>query len=290
MKKTDLFKYAFIAFALTVFVSCEEDDKNADDYQTYDNHIVLEGEDNLRDLGGFIGEDGKRVLYRKLFRSGELSALTTADQTTLENLGIAQVFDLRSDAEVATQPDALPASIEWLHYALSEDVHGGESDDLSYEEQMALFMQQLATGALTVDQVMASTYVADDFKIDQWKEIFDVLEEGKTSLWHCTAGKDRAGMTTFLVLSSLGVSEEDCVADFMKSNDYLAATIAATTAYYEAQYGATVAAVMAELGGVKQNWIEAFVNDINTNHGGMAAFLDELGVDVAKMQANFLEK
>ena len=38
-------------------------------------------------------------------------------------------------------------------------------------------------------------------------------------LWHCTAGKDRCGVITAYVLSSLGVSTEDIMTDYMISNE-----------------------------------------------------------------------
>lgn len=53
----------------------------------------------MRDLGGFVGQDNKRVLYRKLFRSEELSRLTEADKDSLNSLGIEQILDLRTDSE-----------------------------------------------------------------------------------------------------------------------------------------------------------------------------------------------
>lgn len=284
--------YLLAAFALSALASGSDDNKTGNEYKVYENHIFLEGEENMRDLGGYVGQDGKRVLYRKLFRSGELSALTEADKTKLSDIGIAQVFDLRSDVESKGQADNLPRSIELIHFPLSGDASGNEGGDseLSYEEQMQLFMQKLASGEMSVDDVMAKTYIADSLKVAQWKRIFDKLETGKASLWHCTAGKDRAGMTSVLVLSSLGVSEEDCIADFLKSNNYLADYINSNKLQLTEAYGAKAAEAIIPLMGVKRSWIEAFIKDIKTKYGSIAVFLEELGVDTIQMQENYLER
>ncbi|MFV0346242.1 MAG: tyrosine-protein phosphatase [Bacteroidales bacterium] len=292
MKKNYSLMYLLAALALSALVSCSDDDKSGDEYKVYENHISLEGEDNLRDLGGYVGQDGKRVLYRKLFRSGELSALTESDKTTLSDIGIEQVFDLRSEVESKDQADNLPTSVELIHFPLSGDASGNEGGDseLSYEEQMKLFMQKLASGEISVDDVMAKTYIADSLKVAQWRKIFDKLETGKASLWHCTAGKDRAGMTTLLILSSLGVSEESCIDDFLKSNDYLADYIKTYKAQLTEAYGTEAAEAIIPLMGVKRSWIEAFIKDVKTKYGSIAAFLEELGVDTIQMQENYLER
>lgn len=286
MKKINFLVIALIAI-MFAFISCEKNDNEPkEEFIVYNNYINLAGEDNMRDLGGYIGQDGKRVLYRKLFRSGYISELTEADKDSLTNMGLEQVLDLRSYGEVNGEPDNIPLSVDWFHRPLLD---GEETDTVDNAAQLAGMMQYLSYG-ITVDQMMLQTYVVDSFKIAQWKIIFDDLETGKSSLWHCSAGKDRAGMTAVLVLSSLGVSEEVCIADFMKSNDYLADAITEQTAQIAAYYGDSLANVIKPLFGVEQSWIETFLNDIETNHGGMTAFLEELGVDIELMQEKFLEK
>src|SRR5690606_13359798 len=102
----NLFGLFFIGLsALTV--SCSSDDNNSDSqYIVGENHIELTGEDNMRDLGGFTGAEGKRVLYNKLYRSGELSALTAEDLTIVSGLEIKNVIDLRTESERTEKPDA----------------------------------------------------------------------------------------------------------------------------------------------------------------------------------------
>ncbi|MFR0985293.1 MAG: tyrosine-protein phosphatase [Frisingicoccus sp.] len=53
--------------------------------------------------------------------------------------------------------------------------------------------------------------------------MFDELlaQEEEATLWHCTAGKDRAGIASILVLSALDVPEAVIEADYFKVNDFL---------------------------------------------------------------------
>lgn len=55
-------------------------------------------------------------------------------------------------------------------------------------------------------------------------KIFDILlaNQDGSVLWHCTAGKDRAGFGTALVLSALGVDKNTVIDDYMLSNKYRA--------------------------------------------------------------------
>ena len=57
--------------------------------------LSLAGASNFRDLGGYIGHDGRPVRWRTLFRSDHLAALTPDDQAALARLGLARAFDFR---------------------------------------------------------------------------------------------------------------------------------------------------------------------------------------------------
>ncbi|MGJ5640795.1 tyrosine-protein phosphatase [Formosa sp. S-31] len=284
IKKRSIFAAcSLLAFS---FISCsnDEDSINEQDYVTYDNHIELIGEDNMRDLGGFVGAENKRILYRKLFRSGELSALTAEDQATLIDLGINQVIDLRTDSEVEEAQDVLPADIAAYHYSLIDDSNGATNGT----DYMAMVM----SGELKATDLMLPAYSEiDTHREQQWEAIFDLLEQDNAvSLWHCTAGKDRAGMTTALVLTALGVDKETIIEDFMNSNTYLSEYIENTVAYMNSNYGPGVGELLRPLLGVERDYIDAFYTAVNEKYGSMDNFLEVLKVDVQKLRAIYLEK
>src|SRR5262249_47381985 len=59
---------------------------------------------NFRDIGGYSAGSGHKIKSGVVFRSGELSGLTAADQQALSNLKIRYEIDLRTDAERAANP------------------------------------------------------------------------------------------------------------------------------------------------------------------------------------------
>eukprot|EP01034_Spumella_vulgaris_P008209 gene8209-10446_t len=70
--------------------------------------LPLAGATNFRDLGGYTGQGGRPVKWRRIFRSDHLAALTPEDQALLAQLGVARAVDFRGKAESAAYAYALP--------------------------------------------------------------------------------------------------------------------------------------------------------------------------------------
>ena len=289
MKKNlqNFFYAALLVLATFSTFSCSNDER-VDSYMMDENHIELQGEDNMRDLGGYVGAENKRVLYHKLFRSGDLSGLTSSDLKHLSTKNIYQIFDLRTTQERKEKKDMVITGALYYELSLLDDsnsvANGGTTDS---NDVIGLIL----SGKVNAKDVMFPVYTMDEIKIAQWTKIFDLLESGQTTLWHCTAGKDRAGMTTALVLYSLGVDKKDIIEDFMKSNDYLAVSNQQTISYINSQYGAGAGEKLIPLLGVEEDYITTFFNDIESQYGTVDDFLVEiLKVNTDKMKKNFLEK
>jgi protein-tyrosine phosphatase len=67
----------------------------------------LQGATNFRDLGGYRGQDGRPLRWRRLFRSEHLGGLTESDRQAMRSCGITGAFDFRGEQERAAQPDVL---------------------------------------------------------------------------------------------------------------------------------------------------------------------------------------
>lgn len=275
MNSAQFSKYIAILILLFSFSSC----KQKKNYKVFNNHIQLEGEDNMRDLGGFIGKDDRRVLYRKLFRSGELNELTTADKDSLLNFRIEQIIDLRTASKREEEPDNIPDGIANYHLPL-----------LNIDVDRKLISQILKKQIDAKDFMLNVYQEIDSLKIANWTKIFDHLESNKVTLWHCSSGKDRAGMTTALVLASLGVDNKDIVKDYMKSNNYLSTYNNKINAVFTKSYGKEAAELFWPILTVQQEYIDVFLTTINKKYGGIEQFLEILDVDVQKMRENYLEK
>ena len=67
---------------------------------------------NLRDLGGHMTSDGRRVRSGLIYRSEQLSGVTAADMPAFEGLRLNKIYDLRTADERALQPDRVPVGAD----------------------------------------------------------------------------------------------------------------------------------------------------------------------------------
>src|SRR6201992_3840678 len=70
-------------------------------------HCNLAGTSNVRDLGGYPGQDGRVVRWGQIFRSNHLGHLTGADIEVVRRLGLKSAFDFRGLEECAAAPCAV---------------------------------------------------------------------------------------------------------------------------------------------------------------------------------------
>jgi protein-tyrosine phosphatase len=87
---------------------------------TAGQNIPIGSVPNLRDLGGWAAPGG-RVRSGLIYRSAEFANLTGEDAAAFGKLGIRSVYDLRTAAEQAAQPNALPDGVEHVSLDILAD-------------------------------------------------------------------------------------------------------------------------------------------------------------------------
>jgi protein-tyrosine phosphatase len=181
--------------------------------------ITLDGTMNLRDLGGWPVSTGERAgqvtAYGHFYRSDRLSKLSDRDHLRLEALRISTVVDLRFEIEVAEHPSRLWSTVEAHH----EIPIGG---DLANQRS---FVDQILAGQVdrvTEEEVGTSYIELMEAQAGSLGRAVEALLAGGPGLFHCTAGKDRTGVLSMLILSTVGVSSDDVLRDFELSNRYRA--------------------------------------------------------------------
>jgi len=209
-------------------------------------HVVrLEGGSNFRDLGGYRTADGRAVRRSTVFRSAHLGNLTEQDCAALSRLGVRTIVDLRGVNEAAETPhrvDGVGCRIVGAH------IEPGVGDRIRR----------------AVDDGSASPHLMMQFLTDHYRDyprrcapgfrtLFATLTDGthRPLVFHCTAGKDRTGFASALLLTLLGVPWEAVVEDYLRTNelwtghvgrfpeldiDTRAAIIEARTPYLEAAF------------------------------------------------------
>jgi protein-tyrosine phosphatase len=167
---------------------------------------------NFRDIGGYATPNGSRVRWGQVYRSGSIAQVESADFAYFEALGLRHIFDLRSSQESQAAPDRLPENGDHQHF-----LRPLSSATTRSEQFKALRHYRHRTGELLL-RMYQETFVDANAH-----HIGDVLTRianaaNRPSLIHCSAGKDRTGVTIALLLTVLGVPEETIVADYTLSN------------------------------------------------------------------------
>jgi protein-tyrosine phosphatase len=247
-------------------------------------HLALEGAPNFRDLGGYEAEDGRSVKWGLFYRSDNLAHLTGADLARLKALGVKLVCDFRSPEERTEEPDRLPAENP---PAVAELPIFDESfSTASFKERLTsgdlgeLDLRQALTDANRLFATrFASVYAAMFERITQAQNLPAVV--------HCTAGKDRAGFASAVILRTLGVPEETVYDDFLLTNFYTADKIERTlwTIRLVSLFRVDPEQVRPVLG-VERGYLAAAFDEITKKYGSFDAYRREaLGMDDAKTAA-----
>jgi len=154
---------------------------------------------NTRELGGFSTANGKLTKNNVFWRSDVLSEMTAEDLEKLRTAHITTVIDMRTDEERLKKPCGLAGidGIEYLHFPITE----GSGVPTSLEAVPLSYMEiAAAEGMPSVIRAMAEA------------------ENGV--LFHCTAGKDRTGVVSAIILLLCGVDRETIVRDYVVSREY----------------------------------------------------------------------
>ena len=240
--------------------------------------VAIKGQKNFRDLGGIITTEGKSIKWGMIFRSGELNRLSDDDVKYMASMNIEELIDFRTDEEKANAPDKLPEGINIKNIVVDEGVYS--------REQMVEWLIAEDSMAFDTMLVHANKVFVTDAQ-SEFSSFLKELENGKRLVFHCSAGKDRAGYATVLFLSALGVDKETIIKDYLASNEYNAEWIEGTIQYINS-IGMNGELLRPSLI-VKREYIEEAYSIIDNKYGGMDEYLKLLGVDKEKLKSLYLE-
>ena len=173
--------------------------------------LLFENAANFREIGGYRTSSGQQVAWGRFFRSTHLGRLNDADRDKLTRMGLRTVCDLREDDEVERRPDRLPPGVNSHRNPIASTDPAGALRVIFARRTLAHYFPNLYYRYWLVDRSAAQFGKALRLLCDP---------DNLPLLVHCTAGKDRAGITTALTLLALGVPEETVVADYTLSNLY----------------------------------------------------------------------
>ena len=248
-----------------------------DDYS--DRHYPFEGCFNFRDIGGYLNQDGMRVKKGLYFRTGRQDRMTQKDLAQLADLKISTQIDLRKPDEVLDQGKG-PLEAMGANYINIAVIPEGGSDQLSK-----------LVGDTGISGKRYLGYL--EFGPTSWLRLFGILSnlENLPVVLHCTAGKDRTGVSTAFLLSVLGINRDLIEADYLLTNldterqaDFIESTVGYPDGYDRES--------MISAAGVPKDAMKDFLDGVESKWGSVVEYLKKIGVTEEQMEMvrnNFLE-
>jgi protein-tyrosine phosphatase len=242
---------------------------------TTERVIALEGAVNFRDLGGYATVDGRQTRWRVLFRADGLSELSETDFAIMRDLGIRTVVDLRSGYEVEqSRFDVAAHPADFHHFPFIDQLPDVETWDRQPGLLGAQYKEMLDDAA---PQIIGALSVL-------------AAPEAQPAVFHCTAGKDRTGLLSALVLSLLGVPEETVVADYALSGEAMERLRAKLILKYPD--GKDVIADIDEVFSAKPDNMVELLRYLRERYGSVTEYAATVGVPdalVARLRQTLLE-
>ena len=249
--------------------------------------LPFTGAHNFRDLGGYKTSDGKTVKWGKVYRSDNLHSLTDEDLKYMERLNIKSVVDFRSDEERNEEPDRLTPDMTPILLPIKFEPEG---------------VTENLTRDLTFGNLDSSNLLRD-FNIilvkeftEEYREFFRHIVDngGEPFLLHCTAGKDRAGFGSAMILTVLGVPREKIIEDYLLTNTYVSDHVDRKLLETELKtFFRADSDNLRKINFVEERYIQAAFDTIDSHWGGMDQYISEglnlTEEDIGKIRNYYLE-
>jgi protein-tyrosine phosphatase len=254
---------------------------------------------NARDLGGYPAAGGRWVRRGLLYRANALNRLTEADVEAVGRLGLACLVDFRHPHEIdLIGPDRLPSPPPPRHVALplldpEHDVFTTVSAALTGRAGTESLVRLRDGGAVAAMLELYRWLVTAPMARRSFAAALRLIASADALplLFHCTAGKDRTGWLSALVLSTLGVDRAIITEDYLRTNGLNATG----TAYVLAALSdrAQDPTLLLPLLEARLEYLDLAFAEVDRIHGGMAGYLrDGLDIDqatVVALRANLLD-
>jgi protein-tyrosine phosphatase len=179
---------------------------------------------NFREMGGLPAAGGGRIRSGLLYRSGHWSQASDADVATLADYDLATIVDFRTDIDRKGDggPNRVPAGPEYLRFEMIDSSgRGHEIRSVLMSGDQSLIEERFGGGkaeAFAAEGVVEMALDAE--KREVFARFLDVVADAarRPVLWHCSAGKDRAGWAATLVGLALGVPDDALIDHYLASN------------------------------------------------------------------------
>ncbi len=226
---------------------------------------------------GVTNRQGKQI--KNIYRSADVSSASDNDIEQLLELGINNIIDLRSAEEKST-----PLTNENITITDFDIIGNGKQNELDKYD------------ASSIAKIMIDLYEHAFVMTDGFAEELKFIEslEAKPFLFHCTAGKDRTGITGAILMHLLDFSYEDIKNEYLKIDEVL---VNVMMNKIMKQFAGNDIEVDVEslraIASVSESFLEAYILGITDEYGTVDKYFeDKLQVTpelTAKLRAAYLD-
>lgn len=247
---------------------------------------------NARELGGYVGWQGRPIKMGRLVRSGKLNRLSAKDAEYLRSYNLTTVIDLRTTGEIQREPDLLWPGVATQHISISSQEVGHVSKDLV--ETKKRFASDQYAGFKHMCYLYRE-FITNEHSRQGLAQFLQAAAQSQQGalLFHCSEGKDRTGICAVLLLWALGVDWDTIREDYLYSN-FLLADYRKGVEHAGQAKGESVemTASMRSLASVANEYLDTALLTIRREYGPMASFFKKgLGLDqkfLENLRANYL--
>ena len=234
---------------------------------------------NFRDFGGYTSSTSGEVRSGVLFRSGSLDRIADTEAHSLQdNLSIQTIIDLRHPDEFNDSPTR-GSLVDLVPNRYSLSVIDATQALKNHTEAFNI--------AYGIGQSGPRYFAVLENGEPIWREVIQIFLEPNSYpiLAHCTAGKDRTGITAALILDLVGVASETI------SEDYAMSSASVDQLFeYLVQAGrrpeGTPEAVKSRMI-TKRKYMDDFLKLLNQRYGNAEGYIKSLGFnafDIAQIR------
>lgn len=236
---------------------------------------------NFRTFNGLKTKENARIQENKLFRSAAPEYGTEDDFIQLKNFQLNTIIDFRDEHEKKIL----------LQEKFNEQFHRESAamnvaNFFDHEE-----IKRIGLNSDNIDLYYKNIYrVLPTHFHNQYQTLVQALNDGKIFLFHCSAGKDRTGFAAYLILSALGVHQDDIMEDYLRSND-------SALALYESRKNEKSnlpteqlsTETIQRLFGVQAEYLDTAMQSVQENYKGSERYLSEiLKADIHAIHKHYL--
>ena len=254
--------------------------------------INLSYQKNVRDLGGLIGFNGKKVKEGRIYRGGYLGRVSTKDIDTINSLHLTDIVDFRGEDEFEQRPDYRFEGVTYHNIpSMKSDV---KREDSKTEDSNLLWFLGDNTDGFAHMYNLYPELLTQNIGINALRKFFELLvsKDNGVFYYHCSQGKDRAGLASYLLEIALGVSETDAREDYLITNEAMRVKIKNLKFMLKDEpfYNETYEKALEEVFSAKEEYLDHALEAVKEKYGSLENYLiNELKVDIDKLRALYLE-